>query len=58
MRESTKDDEIIGFKLQQARSRRHHAVVLTDMVFADDLAMISETIEQAQLFLLRVGLVV
>ena len=35
MRESTNDDESIGFKLQQARSRRHPAVVLTAMDFAD-----------------------
>ena len=54
MRESTTDDEFIDFKLQQARSRRHPVVVLTNMDFADDLALISETIEQAQLFLLRV----
>ena len=54
MRESTKDELSIGFKLQQAHSRQHPAVVLTGMDFADDVALISETIEQAQLFLLRV----
>ena len=31
-----------------------YAVILTDSDFADDLALISESIEQAQLFLLRV----
>ena len=40
MREATKDDEYIGFKLQQVRIRRHPAVVLTDTDFADDLALI------------------
>ena len=51
MRVATTDTESIGFKLHQSRSRRYPAVVLTN---ADDLALISESIEQAQLFLLRV----
>ena len=54
MRIATKDTNSIGFKLQRSRSKRHPAILVTDADYADDLALISETIEQSQLFLLRV----
>ena len=38
----------LGFKLQRERSRRKPAVVVTDLDFADDLALLTEEIEQAQ----------
>ena len=38
----------LGFKLQRQRSRRNPAVIVTDLDFADDLALLSEEIEQAQ----------
>ena len=43
----------LGFQLQRQRSRRVPAVVITDLDFADDLALLSEEIEQAQEVLLR-----
>ena len=54
MRVATTDTESIDFKLHQSRTRKYSAVILNDADFADDLALISESIEQAQLFLLRV----
>ena len=54
----SRNESEVGFRLQQSRNRRHPATFMinniTDTNFADDLALISETIEQAQLFLLRV----
>ena len=44
---SGKEKEL-GFTLQRQRSRRIPAVTVTDLDFADDLALISEEIEQAQ----------
>ena len=43
----------MGFQVQRQRSRRVPAVVITDLDFADDLALLSEEIEQAQKVLLR-----
>ena len=37
-----------GFKLHRKRSTRHHAVYLTDTDFADDIALISQSLEHAQ----------
>ena len=54
MRMATKDETSVGFTLSEQRSRRHPATTFTDTDFADDLALISNTLEQAQLFLLRV----
>ena len=54
MRMATKDETSVGFTLSQQRSRRHPATTFTDTDFADDLTLISNTLEQAQLFLLRV----
>ena len=42
-----KEDEL-GFTLHRRRSRRHEPVILTDTAFADDIAKISEEMEQAQ----------
>ena len=54
MRKATKDTQPIGFTLNQSRSRRYPATFVTDVDFADDLVLISQTIEQVQLFLFRV----
>ena len=47
-------EEELGFKLERRRGRRHPPVVITDIDFADDIALISEEIEQAQKMLLSV----
>ena len=41
-------EEELGFTLYRRRSRRHEPVILTDTDFADDIATISEEMEQAQ----------
>ena len=46
-------EEELGFKLQKRKSRRVPPVVVTDLDFADDLALLSEEIEQAQEVLKR-----
>ena len=56
MRIATKDIQSIGFILKSQRSRRYPALIITDADFADDLALTSEMIKQAQLFLLKVEL--
>ena len=53
MRIATKDETSVGFTLTEARSRRYPAITICDTDFADDLALTSNTLEQAQLFLLR-----
>ena len=53
MRIATKDELSVGFTLTKARSRRYPEVIITDTDFADDLALISNSLEQAQLLLLR-----
>ena len=45
-------EEELGFQLQRRRSRRVHPVVITDLDFADDIALLSQQIEQAQELLL------
>ena len=52
LREATRDPEI-GFMTEKRQSSRQPAVYITDADFADDLALLSNYIEQAQLFLLR-----
>ena len=47
-------EEELGFKLERRRSRRHPPVTITDIDFADDIALIAEEIEQAQEMLGRV----
>ena len=43
----------LEFQIQRQRSRRVPAVVISDLEFVDDLALLSEDIEQAQEVLLR-----
>ena len=47
-------EEELGFKLDRRRSRRHPPTVVTDTDFADDIALITEEINQAQELLTRV----
>ena len=37
-----------GFKLRRRRSTRQHAVYITDTDFADDIALISQSLQHAQ----------
>ena len=46
--------EEIGFRLDNRRSRRKSPTIVTDLMFADDIALVSEEIHQAQTFLDRV----
>ena len=41
----------VGFTLSKRKSRRHPEVKITDTDYADDLSLLSDTIEQAQEFL-------
>ena len=54
MRTALTNYEDMGFTLDERRSSRNPAIHLTDADFADDLALLSDTIEKAQLLLLRV----
>ena len=47
-------EEQLGFTISPRRSQRQAAVTLTDLDFADDIALLSEKIEQAQSILSRV----
>ena len=47
-------EEELGFTLQPRRSRRHPAITITDLDFADDIALLSDEIEGAQNLLRRV----
>ena len=40
--------------IQPSRSRRHPAICITDLMFADDIALLSQEIAQAQELLSRV----
>ena len=40
--------EELGFQLHKRRSRRNPATTITDLDFADDIAVLAEDIEQAQ----------
>ena len=51
MRMAIKDSDI-GFTLHPRRSRRYPAVKVTDADFADDLALLTNTIAEAQNFLI------
>ena len=42
------EEEELGFTLHRRRSRRHEPVILTNTDFADNIATISEEMEQAQ----------
>ena len=56
LREATRDQQEIGFKLEERQSSRQPAVFITDTDFADDLALLSNYIDRAQLLLLRLEL--
>ena len=40
--------EQLGFKITPRKSQQHPAIKVTDMLFADDVALLSEEIDQAQ----------
>ena len=46
--------EKLGFTLEERKSRRIQTIVVSDLDFADDLALVSNEIKQAQEFLERV----
>ena len=48
------NEEELGFMIQPSRSRRHPAVCITDLMFADDIALLSQEIAHAQELLTRV----
>ena len=52
LRIATKNEEAVGFTLEKARGRRYPSKILCDTDFADDISLLSNTLEQAQLFLL------
>ena len=52
LREASRETEI-GFTLTTRQSRRHPATHITDIDFADDLSLLSDFLEKAQLLLLR-----
>ena len=55
MRKALLDKEQeLGLTLKPRQSRRHSKEVLTDLDFADDIALLSDEIQQAQELLLRV----
>ena len=54
MRQATEDEQSLGFTLDRARSKRHPAKIICDTDFADDLALLSNTLKQAQELLTRV----
>ena len=47
-------EEELGFTLTPRRSRRHPKEAITDLDFADDIALCSDAVKQAQELLLRV----
>ncbi|KAJ4941094.1 hypothetical protein JOQ06_027381 [Pogonophryne albipinna] len=47
-------EQDLGFTLTPRRSRRHPTVVLTDLDYADDISLLSDSVEQAQELLNRV----
>lgn len=55
MREAIGDKEPeLGFEIDKRKSRRHPAIFMCDLDFADDIALLSEEIVQAQELLARV----
>ena len=52
MRQAIGNDALeLGFKLDRRRRRRHNPNVITDLDFADDIALVIDELEQAQDFL-------
>ena len=58
MRIATSIPPETGFTLAPCRSKHHQAIIITDTDFADDIALISDNLEKAQLLLLRVEIAV
>ena len=54
MGQAVGNESNLGFTLDRSRSRRHPAKVICDIDFADDIALLSNTLEQAQLLLSHV----
>ena len=54
MRQAVGNESNLGFTLDRSRSRQHPAKVICDTDFADDIALLSNTTEQAQLLLYQV----
>ena len=54
MRKAIQTPTSYGFTLCKSRSRRHPAVVITDTDYTDDIALLSDSIEQAELLLHQV----
>ena len=53
-----KDNEVeLGFQLIRKKSRRKPAVAISDLSYANDTALISEEIEQAQELLYRIEMI-
>ena len=50
------NEEEMSFKLDRRSSRRQHSTVITDTDFADDIALITEDMNQAQELLTRVNI--
>ena len=48
------NEERLGLVIEKRRSRRYPQVTLTDLDFADDIALITEEMHQAQEMLLKV----
>ena len=51
-------EEEFGFEITKKQSRRHSATILTDLSYADDIALVSQEVEQAQLMLTNIEIVV
>ena len=45
---ATKDQSEYGFTLKKRRNRRYPTTVITDTDFADDIALLSNTLTQAE----------
>ena len=50
------NEEDLGFTITPRKSRRHPKEVMADLDFADDIALLSDAIDQAQQLLLKVEL--
>ena len=55
IRQAVGNESNLGFTLDRSQSRRHPAKIICDTEFADDIAQLSNTLEQARLLLSRVG---
>ena len=54
LRKALDENPELGFTLQQQRSRRHPAINITDIDYADDLAISTDTIEDAMKLLHKI----